>query len=138
LWLLLALALLIYHLTNPVRVEITWETATEQRTVGFNVYKSDRSDEGFSLVNEETFIDSEGGPISGAHYSFIDSDVLAGETYYYILEEIELDGSKNRYTDDVFEYTVPDNTWWAVALTIFSAIIGTTMLITGLKEKKKQ
>lgn len=137
LWLLLAAALSIYQLIDPTRVEITWETAAEQRTVGFNVYRSSESDEGFVLINEDQFIDSQGGPVSGANYSFIDDSVEAGKTYYYILEEVEFDGSQNRYADEVFEYSVPLITWWAIGLTACSAIIGLAMLLSGLSLKEK-
>lgn len=138
LWLLLAAALLIYQLTDPGRVEITWETATEQRTAGFNVYRSSDPAHGFVLINESKLIDSQGGPVSGARYSFIDDNVEAGKTYYYILEEVELDAAQNRYEDELFEYTVPVITWWAVILTAGSAVIGIVMLMFGLKEKKVQ
>ena len=137
LWLLLAAILLTYQLTDTASVEITWETATEQQTVGFNVYRSNKPDEGFVLINNAQLIESEGGPVSGANYTFIDKDVKAGRTYYYILEEVELDGGKNQYTDEVLEYSVPNITWWAIVLSFCSAIAGVAMLILGLKEKKK-
>ena len=138
LWLLLAAVLLIYQLANPVSVEITWETATELRTAGFHVYRSSDPASGFGLINEGHLINSKGDPVSGAHYSFIDNDVKAGKTYYYILEEVEFDASINRYEDEVFEYTVPEINWWAAILTFGSALIGIVLLVSGLKEKTKQ
>lgn len=138
LWLLLSVGLLFYQLTDSANVELSWETATEQQTVGFNVYRSYDPDENFVLVNEEQLIDSKGGPVSGATYSFIDSDVEAGRTYYYILEEVELDGSQNQYADEVFEYSVPEYTWWVLGLAALCLVIGLVILVSGLKEKKKQ
>ena len=63
---MLAVVLLIYQLVDPANVEITWETATENRTAGFNIYRSSKPEGEFILINEGEFIDSRGGPISGA------------------------------------------------------------------------
>jgi len=138
LWLLLAAALLVYQLVMPSKVEITWETATEQQTAGFNIYRSNNPDSDFVLVNENELIDSQGSPVSGARYEFIDDSVVAGESYYYVLEEIEYDSTRNRYDEDIFKYSVPEVTWWAVILTAVSAIIGLVILMAGLKEDKVQ
>lgn len=137
LWLLLAAALLIYQLAVPPRVEITWETATEQNTVGFNLYRSLTPDGSYTLVNEGHFIASEGSPVSGASYTYTDRNVSTAQTYYYVLEEIESDGSSIRYEDDLFEYRVPGLTWWLTLLTITAAVIGLGMIYVGVQERKK-
>jgi hypothetical protein len=134
LWLLLAVVLLAHQLIAPAIVEVTWETATEQSTAGFNVYRSENDAEGFLRVNDGQLIESIGDSVSGARYAFIDDKVERGRTYYYILEEIELDGSANRYTNEVIEYTTAKVSGWAMALTIFSSAVGLLMLINGLKE----
>jgi hypothetical protein len=138
LWLLLAAALFIYQIAVPPRVEITWETATEQNTVGFNLYRSTMPDGKYTLVNEGQFIASQGSPVSGAAYVYTDDDVSSAQTYYYVLEEIEADGSSIRYEDDLFEYQVPGLTWWLILLTIAAAVIGIGMVYAGLQERKKQ
>jgi len=138
LWLLLAAALLFYQSVIPSKVEIAWETATEQQTAGFNIYRSNNPDSDFVLINKNKLIDSQGSSVSGARYKFIDENVVPGETYYYILEELEYDSTKNRYEDDIFEYDVPEVTWWAVILTAGSAVIGLVILMAGLKEDKDQ
>lgn len=134
LWLLLAVVLLGYQLLTPARVKVTWETATEQGTAGFNIYRSQDDDKGFLLVNDGQLIESRGDSFSGARYAYIDDHVERGKTYYYILEEIELDGGANRYENEVIEYTIAKLSWWAVALTIFSGAVGLVILINGLKE----
>ncbi|MDX1413608.1 MAG: hypothetical protein R3293_05410 [Candidatus Promineifilaceae bacterium] len=138
LWLLLAGALLVYQLIIPSKVEITWQTATEQQTAGFNIYRSTSPDGEFVLINIDKMIDSEGSPISGANYRYIDDGVEAGESYYYVLEEIEYDSTSNRYKEDMFMYSVPDVSWWAVILTAGSAIIGMVILMAGLREERTQ
>lgn len=137
LWLLLATLLAGYQLLSPPRVEITWETATEQNTAGFNLYRSTSRDGDFVLVNEGEFIPSEGSAVSGASYSYSDMAVEPGQTYVYVLEEIETDGSSLRYEDDLFEYAVPAYTWWLVLLTIASFVAGVAMIVAGLRERNK-
>lgn len=135
-WLALAAALLAYQFLSPARVEVTWETATEQNTVGFNLYRSQSPEGDFVLVNEGEFIASQGGPVSGASYSYTDTGVAAGQTYYYVLEEIESDGSRIRYEDDLFAYEVPGVTWWLIVLAVASAAIGLAMLAAARREEK--
>lgn len=136
LWLVLAVALLIYQLVAPPKVRITWETATELQTAGFNLYRSTSPDGEFEQVNRDQLIPSQGTTTSGASYTYVDSQVKAGETYYYLLEEIELDASSNRYEEDMFTYAVPRVTWWAVVLTAISLLVGLALLITGFRENK--
>lgn len=136
LWLLLAAGLLYYQLVNPAKVEINWETATEQETAGFYLYRSNSPDGEFVILNPDGIVNAEGSPVSGASYTYVDEEVVPGETYYYLLEEVEFDASRNRYEQDIFEYEVPRFTWWAVVLTAASALIGLVLLVTGLKEAR--
>ncbi len=136
LWLVLAAALLVYQLSNPTKVEITWETATELNTAGFYIYRSTDLEGEFTQLNEGELINSEGSPVSGSSYSFVDSNVKPGETYYYVLEEVENNLTTNRYNDDMFTYVVPQVTWWAAILTAGSVVVGIALLITGLKESR--
>lgn len=138
LWLLLAAILTGYQVLNPARVEITWETATEQNTAGFNLYRSTDREGDFVLVNVDEFIPGEGSAVSGASYRYSDSGVEAGQTYYYVLEEIETDGSRLRYEDDLFEYAVPTFIWWLVLLAAVSAVAGLAMVMTGIREAGKR
>ncbi len=137
-WLLLGAALIAYVLWMAPRVEITWETATEQGTAGFTLYRSQAEDGEFTLVNEDGMIASRGGPVEGAAYTYVDENVAAGETYYYVLEEIETDGSRRQYKDDVFEYEVPGTSIWIVLLIVLSCIMGALMVAAGLKESKNK
>lgn len=136
LWLVLAIALLIYQLVTPPKVKISWDTATELETAGFNLHRSTSPTGEFTLVNRDRLIPSEGSATSGASYTYVDTEVKAGETYYYLLEEIELDASSNRYEEDIFTYAVPRVTWWAVVLTAVSLLIGIALLIAGFREMK--
>jgi hypothetical protein len=136
LWILLAGALLIYWQRTSARVEITWETATEQGTVGFSLYRSLERDGDYVPINEDDFIESRGSAVSGAKYSYVDEDVDAGNTYFYVLEEIESDGSRRRYEDDIFEYQVPRAGDWIIWLIVICTIMGVAMIYAGIIEGK--
>jgi len=138
LWLLLGASLLIYWQRTPASVEITWETATEQDTVGFSLYRSQEREGEYTPINEDDFIESRGTAVSGAKYSYVDEDVNAGDTYFYVLEEIESDGGRRRYEDDIFEYQVPRAADWIIWLVILCVIMGAAMIYAGIREGKKQ
>ena len=135
LWLLLAVALLYYQLAQPASIKVEWETATELNTAGFHLYRSQSPDDDFIRINE-SLIPSEGDASSGASYTFTDKQVTPGELYYYVLEEVEYDASTNRYDEDMFSYTVPPASWWAVLLTAVSLLAGLALLVMGLRERK--
>ena len=79
-------------------------------------------------------IESQGGPVSGANYAYTDNDVEAGKTYFYVLEEIETDGSRQRYEDDLIESQVAGAGEWMILLIAVCTVMGIAMLFSGLKE----
>ncbi|MFZ2631076.1 MAG: LamG-like jellyroll fold domain-containing protein [Desulfosalsimonadaceae bacterium] len=75
-------------------VDISWETATEINTAGFYVWRSDNPLTGFVRL-DNSFVSSRSvAETMGAKYTFRDCgvDFTGGKTYYYIIEEIEIDG----------------------------------------------
>ena len=137
LWIGLAVALLLYQFYGPRDVNVRWDTATEIDTAGFYLYRSNAPDGEFTLVNVDgELIPSQGDALSGATYSFTDEDVVPGETYYYLIEEVEFDLTSHRYDDQVFAYTVPRVDWWAIVLAAVSALVGPSMLLAGLWESR--
>ncbi len=135
LWFVLAAGLLLYQLVNPT-VEVHWETATELETAGFNLYRGNSRDDISLLINQDGIIVSQGDAVSGATYSFTDTAIEAGQTYYYLIEEIEYDGSTQRYEEDIFTYQVPYVSWLTAVLATVSVIIGLVLLVTGMKEER--
>lgn len=82
-------------------VTITWETATEVNTMGFNVYRTESPTESdFEQVNDE-LIPAKGDPLTGATYEVKDDRVKPGHLYFYQVEEVEWGGARNRYPETV-------------------------------------
>ncbi|HOU15417.1 MAG TPA: hypothetical protein PKZ84_20105 [Anaerolineae bacterium] len=91
LWLLLA---------DIPPVALTWETASEVGTAGFNVYRAAVPGGDFVQVNT-ALIPAEGDELAGATYRFADDNVAPGQRYEYRIEEVEWDGTINVYPETV-------------------------------------
>ncbi len=81
-------------------VLLTWETASEVGTAGFNVYRAAAPDGDFVQVNP-TLIPAVGDELVGASYRFADDNVMPGRRYQYRIEEVEWDGTINTYPETV-------------------------------------
>ncbi len=85
-------------------VVLSWDTASEVGTAGFNVYRSPAWDsaapEDWIKVNDE-LIPSAGDETVGADYRFEDDDLTPGRKYRYRIEEVEWDGGATWYPDEV-------------------------------------
>ena len=75
----------------PGTVIVEWTTESEVNLAGFNVYRSESPDGPYVKINE-SLIPASPDPISGGSYSHTDTAAEAGVTYYYKLEDVELDG----------------------------------------------
>jgi len=71
---------------------LEWTTASEVNTEGFNVYRSETEDGEYVKINQ-ALIPAQGNPSTGASYSFVDTDVRPGRTYYYKLEDVDTSGN---------------------------------------------
>ena len=77
-------------------VELTWNTATESDTYGFNIYRALGLDANQAQINTQV-IPGAGISAEPISYSFSDYGVSAGETYFYWLEEVALTGETALY-----------------------------------------
>jgi hypothetical protein len=77
---------------TPTNKEILleWLTSAEIDNTGFNIYRADGDGE-YAKINT-TLIPAEGSPTEGASYKFIDKNVKNRKTYYYLLEDIDING----------------------------------------------
>jgi predicted extracellular nuclease len=74
-------------------VLVEWETAMEIDNLGFHLYRSELPDGPYARLNETLIPSQEPGAVFGAVYSWQDSDVQSGITYYYKLEDVEVGGT---------------------------------------------
>ncbi len=74
---------------------IRWSTETEVDTAGYNIYRAKSEDGEWRKINER-LIPGSPDPLRGGSYVFTDTQVIAGQTYWYELEEIELTGRTTR------------------------------------------
>ncbi len=72
------------------KVVLKWETATEIDNAGFMVYRCDNEASGCHSVSR--FIAANGDAVGGATYSFTDTNVRQGQSYYYYLVDIDTSG----------------------------------------------
>jgi uncharacterized repeat protein (TIGR01451 family) len=77
-------------------VALTWATAWEQNTLGYNVYRATSVDGERVRLNGGDPIPGQGGE-SGYDYQYNDATVSEGVTYWYWLEEVETDGAATLY-----------------------------------------
>ncbi|MCX5885994.1 MAG: DUF1566 domain-containing protein [Proteobacteria bacterium] len=78
------------------QIIIRWETESEIDNAGFNLYRAEAEDGEYFKINSY-LIPAEGSPTQGASYEFIDKDVKNRRTYYYKLEDIDLNGNNTMH-----------------------------------------
>jgi hypothetical protein len=76
-------------------VLLRWKTESEVNNLGFNVYRSTRLDGDYIKVTP-TLIMGAGTEATPREYSFTDTDVVVGNTYYYYIEDVDFSGKTSR------------------------------------------
>jgi len=77
-------------------VELSWETGSELRNLGFHVYRGASADGPWERLTAN-LIPGLGSSPQGARYVYRDSTVSNGTTYYYLLEDVETTGRVERH-----------------------------------------
>jgi len=77
-------------------VIVDWSTESEVNLAGFNLYRSDDPQGPYLKVND-ALIPASRDPVTGGSYAYADTTVAAALTYYYKLEDVELDGSSTMH-----------------------------------------
>ncbi len=103
---------------------VTWETASEANTAGFNIYRGPTANGPWTQVNA-TLIPPSAEPVRGGRYEFRDTTARAGESSYYLLEEVELGGATNRYPPTRLQASAqPTWLWWSAGIAAVALAIG--------------
>jgi uncharacterized repeat protein (TIGR01451 family) len=76
---------------------LTWETASEVNTLGFNLYRAESPDGPLARFNADLIRSQYSEAPIGGVYTSLDETVVAGITYYYWLEEVDIYGATSRY-----------------------------------------
>ena len=77
---------------DPSTVFVEWTTESEVNVAGFNLYRGESPDGPYVKVNT-ALIPGASDPLLGGKYVYTDTNVVAGRTYYYKLEDVELGGT---------------------------------------------
>ena len=73
------------------KVTLIWITASEIDTAGFNIYRSTEENGAYEKINS-ALIKATGSAGAGAAYRFVDSAVKNRKTYWYKLEDVDVNG----------------------------------------------
>ncbi|MGQ9491100.1 MAG: hypothetical protein ACUVS6_10430 [Anaerolineae bacterium] len=82
---------------TPDGVTLSWETVSEQDNAGFNIYGADSDAGPWTRLNPALIPAAAPGSGEGHSYTFTDATAAPGVTYWYMLEDIALDGAATRH-----------------------------------------
>lgn len=139
LWLGLAAAILISQLLRPAQIQFVWQTESEFETAGYNVYRSESPSGEYTRIND-TMIQSAQDAFAGGDYTYTDTQIEVGRTYYYRLEEVELDGTTTFYDadpDEPISGSFRRLEGWALLIVPLSTLVGILLLNHSLRAKKE-
>ena len=74
------------------QVTLKWATESEIENLGFNIYRSTKYNDQFSIINDE-LIPGAGNSSSRHEYEYIDKGLTNGITYWYKLEDVDYSGN---------------------------------------------
>jgi hypothetical protein len=105
-------------------VMLAWETPAEIDTAGFNLLRSYYQDGEYGKINA-VLIPAKGEPTQGATYSYMDSGVWSGVTYWYRLEDVHIAGESHLYGPIVLTTPPPrGGVSWTAAYNAEASAIG--------------
>ena len=96
-------------------VLVEWETAQEIKNAGFNLYRAESPFGPFTRLNDK-LIPGLTFSVRGKSYSFMDSNVVRGQLYYYRLEDIDVYSKKTSHGPICVDWDgdgIPDD--WEIA-----------------------
>ncbi|MBN1920287.1 MAG: pullulanase-type alpha-1,6-glucosidase [Anaerolineae bacterium] len=72
---------------------LTWETAAELQNLGFNLYRAEAFAGPWTRLNAELIPAQNPGATFGASYEWLDTGVTPDTTYFYRLEDLDVNGA---------------------------------------------
>jgi len=92
---LLFIILVIIYTYKQAMIVIEWEMASGFDAAGFYIYRSEQYDGPYILLNTGIMPAGE-DPFASTRYRYEDKDVFPGNTYHYIVEEVNTQGATFR------------------------------------------
>jgi hypothetical protein len=132
LWWLMAAAVVLYQVAMPPEIQIEWVTATEYNTAGFNLYRSETPDGEYRQVNE-SLIPSNADPALGGYYLYLDREVMRRQNYYYVLEDVEYDNTRQRHPAITGRAAAVEG--WSLLIAALSGLVGFRLLALARSNK---
>ncbi len=99
---------------------LAWETTSEIKNQGFNVWRGTSASAPDVKLNQYVIPSQAPGGTGGFEYSYNDFDITSGVTYYYWLEDVDLNGTVTRHNPPV-QAVGSDNSPTALTLTALQA-----------------
>jgi hypothetical protein len=78
------------------KIILEWSIESEIDNAGFNIWRAEAEDGEYIQLND-ALLSAEGSATQGASYEFIDNDVKNRKTYFYKLEDIDLNGTSTMH-----------------------------------------
>ncbi|MEK8021790.1 MAG: hypothetical protein VSS75_033355 [Candidatus Parabeggiatoa sp.] len=90
-------------------IALTWATASEIDNAGFHILRA-RKDAAGNYIDIVTLTDqlipTQGVSHNGITYSYVDSSVVSGNTYYYAIEDVDFNGKRKKHLESIASVTV--------------------------------
>ncbi len=81
-------------LTAQMLVNLQWTTESETNNLGFNIYRSTNTILSGSTKMNQTVISGNNSSVTHT-YNFLDPEVVVGTTYYYWVENVDMNGASH-------------------------------------------
>ncbi len=85
----------------PLSNSLRWTTGSEVDTFGFDVYRATEKKGPFDRITEKPIL-AAGMSDVPSRYSFVDDTIQPGQSYWYYVERISMDGERWAFTPLIF------------------------------------
>ncbi|MFQ5638044.1 MAG: Ig-like domain-containing protein [bacterium] len=84
-------------------VKISWVTGQEINNLGFNILRSQSRNGIFVLINKKLIASDSGG-----EYEYLDENVETSISYFYMLEDVDINGRKTQHGPITIDISAPE------------------------------